>query len=130
MLDGATGLFGQEEWSDVQGTDGVSFFLSAAPCSPAVVASWLAFATTHKYQPPIFAWLYLWPSFLPCSYFYKAGGVILGCIKISEHTCWSTNVQTRRGVINQQLLILRKQSSPPPGLICFAPIDSFTPEKT
>lgn len=57
MLNGATGLFGQKEWSDVHGTDGVSFLLSAAPCSPAVEAARLAFATTHKYQPLIFAWL-------------------------------------------------------------------------
>lgn len=44
---------------------------------------------------------------------------------MSEHTCWSKNVQTRHGIINQQLLILVKQSPPLPGFICFAPIDSL-----
>lgn len=56
MIDGAVSLFGQE-WSDVQGTGRVSFLLSAAPFSPAVAATRLAFALTHKYQPLIFAWL-------------------------------------------------------------------------
>lgn len=26
--------------------------------------------------------------------FYKAGGVISGCAQMSEHICWSKNVQT------------------------------------
>ena len=64
-------------------------------------------------------------SFLFFFFFYKAGGVISGCVKMSEHDCWSKNVQTRcvSRIINQQLLILGKQSSPQPGCIGLAPKD-------
>lgn len=44
---------------------------------------------------------------------------------MSEHICWSKNVQTEcvSSIINQQLLILGKQSSPHPEFICFMPAD-------
>lgn len=62
MIDGAAGLFGSRMhvWSEgVEWCPGYrrGIFLSAAPCSAAVAAAWLEFVTTHKYQPPIFAWL-------------------------------------------------------------------------
>lgn len=58
---------------------------------------------------------------------YTAGGVISGCVKMSEHDCWSKNVQTRcvSRIINQQLLILGKQSSPQPGCVGLAPMHRF-----
>lgn len=92
------------------------------------MAARLAFAITQKYQPLLFSWLLVWLRIFPCSYFfYKAGGVISGCVKMSEHICWSKNVQTRcdSRIINQQLLILGKQSSPPPGFICLASMASL-----
>lgn len=58
---------------------------------------------------------------------YTAGGVISGCVKMSEHDCWSKNVQTRcvSRIVNQQLLILGKQSSPQPGCVGLAPMHRF-----
>lgn len=60
-------------------------------------------------------------------FFHTAGGVISGCVKMSEHDCWSKNVQTRcvSRIVNQQLLILGKQSSPQPGCVGLAPMDRF-----
>lgn len=97
------------------------FLLSAAPCP--VMAAWLALH--KKYQPLLFSWLLPWLIFYQLLIiFYKAGGVILGCVKTSEHICWSKNVQTRcvSRIINLHLLISGKQSFPLPGFICLAPM--------
>lgn len=66
----------------------------------------------------------LWSFFF---FSYTAGGVISGCVKMSEHDCWSKNVQTRcvSSIVNQQLLILGKQSSPQPGCVGLAPMHRF-----
>lgn len=101
--------------------------LSAALCSPAMMAALLASATTCKYQPLLLApgFYFGCVSASPAQTFNKAGGVIWGCVKMSEHICWSENVQTRcvSRIINQQLLILGKQSSPQPEFLCLAPAD-------
>lgn len=80
-------MFRVNEWSDGQRTGGVfsPFLLSAAPCP--VMAAWLALH--KKYQPLLFSWLLPWLIFYPLLiiFFYKAGGVILGCVKMSEHIC-------------------------------------------
>lgn len=86
---------------------------------PAVMAAQLAFTIIKEYQPLLFFWLLLYLFSSPAERFYKTGGVIWGCIKMSEHICWSINVRTcDLRIINQQSLILGKQSSPPSGFIC------------
>lgn len=102
------------------------FLLSAARCSPAVTAALLASATTRKYQPHLLSWLLLWLHIFPCSnFFYEAGGVISGCVKMSEHICWSKNLQTQHvsWIVSQQLFLLGKQSSPKPKFVCPTPLD-------
>lgn len=100
------------------------FLLSAALCSPAVMAARLAFAITQKYQPLLFSWLLVWLRIFPCSYFFLQGwrSYLRMCkdewTYLLEQKCPNT-------IINQQLLILGKQSSPPPGFICLASMASL-----
>lgn len=122
-------MFGQKEWSDVQGTGGVSFLLSAAPCSPAVAAARLAFATTHKYQPQIFTWLSLWLFFLPRSCFYKAGGVILGCVKMSEHTCLKQKCPNKARDHKSAIVNLGETKLPSTRIYLFCTNRQLTPGK-
>lgn len=92
--------FEEKEWSDGQSPRRCIFplLLSAAPCSPAVTAAPLASASntqvllTSAARLGFFTLAAKFPLF---KLFYKAGGVISGkCAKMSEHICWSKNVQT------------------------------------
>lgn len=119
-------MFEEKEWSDGQRPGGVSFpsfsqrlcvlLQRRRPCwHPLQHASALTSATR-----PAFCFGCEIP---PVQTFYKARGVISGCVKMSEHICWSKNVQTEcvSRIINQ--LILGKQSSPQPEFICLVPAD-------
>lgn len=44
----------------------------------------------RKYQPLLYSWPFAWLGFYPSLIiFYKAAGVISGCVTMSEHICWS-----------------------------------------
>lgn len=119
-------FWGGREWSDGQKPAGVSFSPSLSG-SVFSCSDWSS-GICYNMQVPTSVTrqaLALTADNSPAKTFNKARGVISGCVKMSEHICWGKNVQTQcvSMITNQQLLILGKQSSTQPGLICLTPVD-------
>lgn len=125
-------MFREKEWSDGQRPGGVSFpFFSQ---KVRVLLQWwrpgwhLLQHKSTEHCSSLGFYCYCVAAILPLLIlFYKTGGVITGCVKMSKHICWSKNVQTwcDSRIINPHLLTLGKQSSPPPGFVCLAQMASL-----
>lgn len=117
MIDGAMGLFGSRVHVWAEGVEwcpgyrrGIFPSLSSSLLSCGGGGS--AGICRNTRVPTVHLRLALTSADFPSPLVFLQGWrSYLGYVRMSEHTFWSKNVQTRRWIINQQLLILGKQSS-------------------